>query len=93
MLRRKTIIVLTITFMVTLLVAAFSYLYISQIIRLRIDNAHETGVEPYGGYGHPWNSATVNGGSVGPYSFGVQWTNSQQGFDDPANCACLYTLH
>ncbi|HET6180220.1 MAG TPA: ATP-binding protein [Candidatus Sulfotelmatobacter sp.] len=42
MLRRKTIIVLTITFMVTLLVAAFSYLYISQILRLRIDNAHET---------------------------------------------------
>jgi signal transduction histidine kinase len=42
MLRRKTIIVLTITFMVTLMVSAFSYLYISQILRLRIDNAHET---------------------------------------------------
>ena len=40
--RRKTIIVLTITFMVTLMVSAFSYLYISQILRLRIDNAHET---------------------------------------------------
>ena len=40
--RRKTIIVLTITFMVTLLVTAFSYLYISLILRLRIDNAHET---------------------------------------------------
>jgi len=42
MLRRKTIIVLTITFMVTLMVSAFSYLYISQILRLRIDNAQET---------------------------------------------------
>jgi signal transduction histidine kinase len=42
MLRRKTIIVLTITFMVTLMVSAFSYLYISQILRLRIDNANET---------------------------------------------------
>jgi signal transduction histidine kinase len=42
MLRRKTIIVLTITVMVTMLVAAFSYLYISQILRLRIENAHET---------------------------------------------------
>jgi signal transduction histidine kinase len=42
MLRRKTIIVLTITFMVTMLVAAFSYLYISQILRLRVENAHET---------------------------------------------------
>src|SRR6202011_3456351 len=40
--RRKTIIVLTITFMVTVMVAAFSYLYISQILRLRIDNASET---------------------------------------------------
>ena len=35
MLRRKTIIVLTITFMVTLMVSAFSYLYISQVLRLR----------------------------------------------------------
>jgi signal transduction histidine kinase len=42
MFRRKTIIVLTITFMVTLMVSAFSYLYISQILRLRIDNAEET---------------------------------------------------
>jgi signal transduction histidine kinase len=42
MFRRKTIIVLTITFMVTIMVAAFSYLYISQILRLRIDNASET---------------------------------------------------
>lgn len=42
MVRRKTIIVLTITFMVTLMVSAFSYLYISQILRLRIDNADET---------------------------------------------------
>ncbi len=42
MLRRKTIIVLTITLMVTLMVSAFSYLYISQVLRLRIDNASET---------------------------------------------------
>ena len=42
MLRRKTIIVLTITFMVTLMVSAFSYLYISQVVRLRIDNVSET---------------------------------------------------
>jgi signal transduction histidine kinase len=42
MFRRKTIIVLTITFMVTVMVSAFSYLYISQILRLRIDNASET---------------------------------------------------
>jgi signal transduction histidine kinase len=42
MLRRKTIIVLTITFMVTVMVSAFSYLYISQIVRLRIDDAQET---------------------------------------------------
>lgn len=42
MLRRKTIIVLTITFMVTLMVSAFSYLYVSQVVRLRIDNAQET---------------------------------------------------
>lgn len=40
--RRKTIIVLVITLMVTVLVSAFSYLYISQILRLRIVNAYET---------------------------------------------------
>ena len=42
MLRRKTIIVLTIALMVTVMVSAFSYLYISQILRLRIANAYET---------------------------------------------------
>jgi signal transduction histidine kinase len=42
MFRRKTIIVLVITFMVAAMVTAFSYLYISQILRLRIANAHET---------------------------------------------------
>jgi len=42
MFRRKTIIVLTITFMVTVMVSAFSYLYISQILRLRIVNAADT---------------------------------------------------
>src|ERR1700734_3180685 len=40
--RRKTIIVLAITFMVTVMVAAFSYLYISQILRQRIDNTYES---------------------------------------------------
>src|SRR4029077_16416611 len=42
MFRRKTIIVLVITFMVAAMVTAFSYLYISQILRLRIANAYET---------------------------------------------------
>jgi len=42
MLRRKTIIVLVITLMVTAMVSAFSYLYISQILRLRIASAYET---------------------------------------------------
>lgn len=42
MLRRKTIIVLTITLMMTVMVSAFSYLYISQILRLRLENANET---------------------------------------------------
>ncbi len=42
MFRRKTIIVLTITLMVTAMVSAFSYLYISQILRLRIAGAYET---------------------------------------------------
>lgn len=42
MLRRKTIIVLTIALMVMAMVSAFSYLYISQILRLRIANAYET---------------------------------------------------
>jgi signal transduction histidine kinase len=42
MLRRKTIIVLAITLMVTVMVSAFSYLYLSQILRLRIANAGET---------------------------------------------------
>jgi signal transduction histidine kinase len=42
MLRRKTIIVLVITLMVTVMVASFSYLYISQILRLRINYANET---------------------------------------------------
>jgi signal transduction histidine kinase len=45
MVRRKTIIVLTITFMVTLMVTAFSYLYISQILRLRIANANESATQ------------------------------------------------
>jgi len=41
MLRRKTIIVLVITLMVTAMVTVFSYLYISLILRLRIQNAYE----------------------------------------------------
>jgi len=40
--RRKIIIVLAITFMVTVMVTAFSYLYISQILRQRIGTANET---------------------------------------------------
>jgi signal transduction histidine kinase len=45
MLRRKTIIVLTITAVVTIMVSAFSYLYISQALRLRIDNVSETATQ------------------------------------------------
>ncbi len=44
MLRRKTIIVLVITFMVTAMVCAFSYLYIAQILRLRVENANATAI-------------------------------------------------
>jgi len=40
--QRKIIIVLAITFMVTVMVSAFSYLYISQILRQRINNAYES---------------------------------------------------
>jgi signal transduction histidine kinase len=40
--RRKTIIVAGITFMVTVMVTAFSYLYISQILRQRITYAYES---------------------------------------------------
>ena len=40
--RRKIIIVLAITFMVTVMVTAFSYLYISQILRQRITSAYES---------------------------------------------------
>ncbi|MGB8989281.1 MAG: ATP-binding protein [Candidatus Sulfotelmatobacter sp.] len=40
--RRKAIIVLAITFMVTVMVAAFSYLYISQILRQRINSTYES---------------------------------------------------
>ncbi|HTW59519.1 MAG TPA: ATP-binding protein [Terriglobales bacterium] len=44
MLRRKTIIVLVITLMVTAMVSAFSYLYIWQILRLRVENANTTAI-------------------------------------------------
>ena len=44
MFRRKTIIVLVITLMVTVMVSAFSYLYISQMLRLRIDNTNSTAI-------------------------------------------------
>jgi PAS domain S-box-containing protein len=40
--RRRTKIVLAITFMVTALVSAFSYIYISEILRQRVTAAHET---------------------------------------------------
>jgi signal transduction histidine kinase len=40
--RRKAIIVFAITFMVTVMVSAFSYLYISQILRQRINSAYES---------------------------------------------------
>ena len=40
--RRKTQLVLAITFMVAALVCSFSYIYISQILRQRITYAHDT---------------------------------------------------
>ncbi len=40
--RRKTKIVLAITIMATALVTAFSYIYVSQLLRQRITTAHET---------------------------------------------------
>ena len=40
--RRKAIIVFVITFMVAVMVTAFSFLYISQILRLRINGAYES---------------------------------------------------
>jgi len=40
--RRRTKIVLAITFMVAVLVFAFSYIYISQLLRQRITDAHDT---------------------------------------------------
>src|SRR5207245_10090188 len=40
--RRRTTIVLAITFMVAALVCAFSYIYISQLLRQRAVTAHET---------------------------------------------------
>src|SRR5438309_2313994 len=42
LMRRRTQIVLAITFMVAALVCGASYLYISQILRQRISTAHET---------------------------------------------------
>ena len=39
--RRKTKIVLAITFMVVVMVSAFSYLYISQLLRQRLNNASD----------------------------------------------------
>ncbi len=40
--RRRTKIVLAITFMVAALVTTFSYIYISQLLRQRITTAQET---------------------------------------------------
>ena len=40
--RRKTKIVLAITFMVAVLVLGFSYIYISELLRQRVTTAHES---------------------------------------------------
>ena len=40
--RRKTKIVLAITFMVAVLVLAFSYIYISELLRQRVTTARDT---------------------------------------------------
>jgi signal transduction histidine kinase len=44
MLRRKTIIVFVIALMVSAMMCAFSYLYLSQLLRLRINNTYETAI-------------------------------------------------
>ena len=43
--RRKTKIVLAITFMVAVLVLAFSYIYISELLRQRVTTAHESAAQ------------------------------------------------
>src|ERR1700722_6050584 len=43
--RRKTKIVLAITFMVAVLVLGFSYLYISELLRQRVTTAHESAAQ------------------------------------------------
>ena len=43
--RRKTKIVLAITFMVAVLVSGFSYIYISELLRQRVTTAHETAAQ------------------------------------------------
>src|SRR5207245_8073474 len=42
--RRKTKIVLAITFMIAVLVSGFSYLYISQVLRQRVNSASELAI-------------------------------------------------
>lgn len=64
MLRRKTIIVLVITLMVTVMVTAFSYLYISQILRLRIANAYETATSLTHQVAYAANNAVPDFGST-----------------------------
>ena len=43
--RRKTKIVLAITFMVAVLVLGFSYIYISELLRQRVTTAHESAAQ------------------------------------------------
>ena len=43
--RRRTQLVLAITFMVTALVSAFSYIYISELLRQRVTTAHESAAQ------------------------------------------------
>jgi len=33
-------------------------------------------VQAYSKYGHTWNSTSVNGFSIGPWSIGIQWSSS-----------------
>jgi hypothetical protein len=56
-------------------------------------NTHLVGVEPYADYSHTWSSNRITGFDVSKESFGIQWETTDKGFDDPANCACTYTLH
>lgn len=62
--RRKIIIVFSITLMVTVMVAAFSYLYISQLLRLRAINTYENASQLTQQLGYAASNAVPDLGST-----------------------------